>query len=193
MRKGQKSPYTLLTSSKEQLQAFLIVDKSLVCDCSTLSVIPLMLISAFFSFNVQYPTGCSNYFSFLEHILLNTTNKLPASVTTNCTSYFILYSVVWKLCHALHNPGGFAGKIHSYGFGDLTGDEARSDGKRRVITIFYREFTVCSSGLCCWLKCELAFLTDMSLPTRHHKVVWYMTNCQILARIMITANRLVIQ
>ena len=79
MRKGQKPPYMLLTGSKEQLQAFLIVDKSLVCECSTLGVIPLMLLSAFFSFNVQYPTGCSKFFSFLEHILLNTTTKLSAS------------------------------------------------------------------------------------------------------------------
>ena len=47
----------LLTGSKEQLQAFWIVDQSPLCECSTLNVIPLMPISSFFSFNLQYPTS----------------------------------------------------------------------------------------------------------------------------------------
>ena len=79
--KGQKPPYILLTGSHGNTQqAFLVVDKTVVCECG-IHVVQLMLLSSFFVFNVQYPAGCSNYFSFMEYVLLNTkTAKLPASV-----------------------------------------------------------------------------------------------------------------
>ncbi len=79
MKKGQKSPYILLSGSKDQLQSFLVVDKTLVCECP-LDNIPLILLSSFFSFNICYTPGCNKYFSFLEHVFLDYKSKLPASV-----------------------------------------------------------------------------------------------------------------
>ena len=42
--------------------------------------IPVLLMSAFFSFNICYPPGCNNYFALLECVLLGFKSKLPASV-----------------------------------------------------------------------------------------------------------------
>ena len=70
IKKGQKSPYIILSGRKEQLQSFLVVDKSLVCECP-LNNVPVILLSAFFSFNICYTPGCHNFFSFLEYVFLD--------------------------------------------------------------------------------------------------------------------------
>ena len=65
-RNAKQSPYLLITSFPAR-QVFLIVDKPVVCECSVEDV-PVMLMSAFFSFNICYTPGCHNYFAFLECI-----------------------------------------------------------------------------------------------------------------------------
>ena len=58
------TPYVIL--DEETDQAFLIVDKSLVCEVQNICNIPFVLMAAFFVFNVCYPKGYSNLFSFME-------------------------------------------------------------------------------------------------------------------------------
>ena len=61
------------------MQAFLIVDKCNVCECD-IDDVPLLLMGAFFSFNICYTTGCHNFYAFMECVLLKCNSKLPASV-----------------------------------------------------------------------------------------------------------------
>ena len=77
IRGKQQSPYFFITSSPRQ--ALLIVDKSVVCDCKVEDV-ALLLISAFFCFNICYTPGCHNFFAFLGCIFLGSKAKVPASV-----------------------------------------------------------------------------------------------------------------
>ena len=74
----QKSPYVILGDADE---VFLIVDKTLVCECELTQLILFYIMSAFFSFHIQYTPGCHNVFSFLEHTLLGHSKKLPPSVS----------------------------------------------------------------------------------------------------------------
>ncbi len=70
IKKRKKSPYVVLTGEDQEVQAFLIVDKTLICECTPIQSIPLYLMSSFFSFHIQYTPGCHNVYSFLEHALL---------------------------------------------------------------------------------------------------------------------------
>jgi len=74
----QQTPYFSILHSSPR-QAFLIVDKAVVCE-SKLEDIPVLIMSAFFSFNICYSPGCNNYFALLECVLLGFKGKLPASV-----------------------------------------------------------------------------------------------------------------
>ena len=57
------SIYILLTGHTE-LQSLFIVDRSVVCECP-LDDVSLILVSAYFSFNILcYTPGCYNYFAF---------------------------------------------------------------------------------------------------------------------------------
>ena len=61
-------PYVVLTG--EDL-AYLVIDKQIVDQVTSVQEIPLLLMSAFFVFNICYPKGCNNFYSFLEVIVLN--------------------------------------------------------------------------------------------------------------------------
>ena len=50
---------------------FLFTDKTLVCKVE--AKIPLVLLGAFYVFNVEYTTGCVNTFQFLEAYFLGNT------------------------------------------------------------------------------------------------------------------------
>lgn len=47
------------------MDAFLVVEKKVLCKVPT-KELPLALLSAFFAFNMHYPQGCTNLYSFLE-------------------------------------------------------------------------------------------------------------------------------
>ncbi len=79
VKKGQKPPYILMSGSEQQWQAFLVVDKAIICE-APLSAIPTILISAFYTFNIQYPIGCQNAYSFLEYVCFGDSIKLSPSV-----------------------------------------------------------------------------------------------------------------
>ena len=51
-------------------QAFAIVDKK-VLFMVKFEDIPFILMSLFFVFNVCYPRGCTNFYSFMEIVTLN--------------------------------------------------------------------------------------------------------------------------
>ena len=61
-------PYILVVGL-EAIQAYLVVDKKVVDDVS-FEDIPYILMAAFFVYNICYPKGCINLYSFLEVVLL---------------------------------------------------------------------------------------------------------------------------
>ena len=78
-RSGPHTPYVLIIPDSDQV--FLIVDRSVVCEISDHSNIPLYLLGAFYCFNICYTPGCSNYYLFLEFMFLNLAeSKLTNSV-----------------------------------------------------------------------------------------------------------------
>ncbi len=61
-------------------QAFLVMDKKIVTEIEHSLDIPFVLMSAFLVFNIQYPLGCSNLYSFFEILVLNFPSR-KASLT----------------------------------------------------------------------------------------------------------------
>ena len=60
------SPYILAVGDyKEVEQLFLVTDKKVVLKIKTEDV-PLTLMSAFFIYNICYPSGCINFYAFME-------------------------------------------------------------------------------------------------------------------------------
>lgn len=80
----------------EDKDTFLFVDKMLVCKLDyTDNTVPLLLLAAFYVFNVEYMPGCVNVFQLLEAYILENfliekkpTRKLYGS-TTKCVVYSI--------------------------------------------------------------------------------------------------------
>ena len=66
------TPYMLVVGGyKDPKQAFLVADKKIVSEVQCFEDLPFCLMSAYFVFNIHYPTGCSNFFQFMEVITLN--------------------------------------------------------------------------------------------------------------------------
>ena len=79
------TPYILMTGTlREPGQAFLVVDKNIINEIKDFDNIPLILLSAYFVFNIKYPTGCNNFFSFLEILLL----KYPINKASITVKHF---------------------------------------------------------------------------------------------------------
>ena len=79
-KRGQNAPYLLCSGevvSPEQL--YLVLDQQILCEIENNDAV-FALLSAFFVFNVCYPKGCNNVYSFFEHAILNLKNKLNPSV-----------------------------------------------------------------------------------------------------------------
>ena len=59
-------PCALVRGSLQDVKdAFLVIEKQVHCKIPA-QEIPLALVSAFFVFNMHYPPGCTNFYSFLE-------------------------------------------------------------------------------------------------------------------------------
>ena len=66
------SPYILMSGTwPAPNQAFLVVDKHIVCEVPDLLDIPFILMAASFVFNIHYTQGCNNFYSYLEVVTLN--------------------------------------------------------------------------------------------------------------------------
>ena len=60
------TPYILVVGDqREAIQAFLVVDCQVITEVG-LEDIPLTLMSAYFVFNICFPSGCSNFYAFME-------------------------------------------------------------------------------------------------------------------------------
>lgn len=60
------APYILVSGDYlEAEQAFLVTDQRVIMEVN-IEDIPLVLMSAFFVYNICYPLGCSNFYAFLE-------------------------------------------------------------------------------------------------------------------------------
>ena len=83
------TPY-ILVSGENYVQTFLVVDKTIISEIKSCSDIPFGLMAAYFVFNICYPRGCTNLFSFLEVITLN----YPSTKVSATVKYFLsgLYS-----------------------------------------------------------------------------------------------------
>jgi len=55
-------------------QTFLITDCFVVCEIE-IKVVPLALLSALFVYNIKYPKGCWNAYTFLEYALFSLNHK----------------------------------------------------------------------------------------------------------------------
>lgn len=61
---GRLEPY-IAVIGKESLEAYLVVDGTVV-DEIPIDNLPFVLMAAFFVYNICYPKGCNNFYSFLE-------------------------------------------------------------------------------------------------------------------------------
>ena len=72
-------PCVVVRGSLEDLKdAFLVVEKQIICKIP-LREVPLALLSAFFSFNMHYPQGCTNFYTFFECFFMG--KKTPSKKT----------------------------------------------------------------------------------------------------------------
>lgn len=70
-------PYILVVSDDE---AYLIVDKTVVDQVELIDA-SFILMAAFFAYDIKYPVGCNNFYTFLEIFMLRfSPEKAPPSV-----------------------------------------------------------------------------------------------------------------
>lgn len=50
--------------------AYITTEGQILCKVPVLEV-PFVLLSVYYIFNMQYPSGCTNFYSFLEHMFLD--------------------------------------------------------------------------------------------------------------------------
>ena len=83
------NPYILIVGSPEDHQkAFLVVDAKVVMEIDIPSI-PLVLMAAFFIFDICYTPACFNFYSFMEVIVMDySINKAPTSVKHLYTSLY---------------------------------------------------------------------------------------------------------
>ena len=70
-RGGAYLPPCVIVTVKEQdvKDAFLVIEKNVICRIPYTDL-PLALLAAFYTFNMHYPEGCNNIYSFFEAALL---------------------------------------------------------------------------------------------------------------------------
>lgn len=65
----------------EYQQCFLVTDKMIIFEVKKLELIPVVLLAAYFGYNIEYPVGCRNFYSFLEvYFLKSASTKVPLTV-----------------------------------------------------------------------------------------------------------------
>ena len=86
------TPYLLLIGDlKETIeQVFLVTDCSIITEVKQ-DDSPLVLLSSYFVYNICYPKGCNNLFSFLEVMFFDSSlDKLAPTVKQFYASIFVL-------------------------------------------------------------------------------------------------------
>lgn len=51
-------------------ETFLVVEKQVICKVKPV-LCPLMLLAAYYSYNMSYPTGLKTLYTFLEYVILD--------------------------------------------------------------------------------------------------------------------------
>ena len=74
-------PYILATTE----EASLVVEKQLICTIAAMEDVPLVLMSAFFCFNMCYPRGYNNFYTFMKIITL----KFPVHRASISVKHFL--------------------------------------------------------------------------------------------------------
>ena len=63
-------PYILVIGEDLQnIEAYLIVDKQVIDQIPFIDI-PFVLMASYFTYNICYPKGCNNFYSFLKVITL---------------------------------------------------------------------------------------------------------------------------
>ena len=71
-------PYVVVAA--DLTETYLVVDRNIV-DRVSFNDVPFALMSTFFVFNICYPKGCNNLYTFLEVVILKySSEKVPPSV-----------------------------------------------------------------------------------------------------------------
>ena len=79
----------------EYEQCFLVTDKMIIFEVKKVELIPLILLAAYFGYNIEYPAGCRNFYLFLEVFFLKAAStNVPlygeAHAKFTVTSIFLL-------------------------------------------------------------------------------------------------------
>ena len=71
-------------------EIYLVAEKSVICKVKHIQEAPLVLLSAFYSYNMFYPKGTENFYAFLEYIILD---KKPTKMTANLSHFITTLSI----------------------------------------------------------------------------------------------------
>ncbi len=71
-------PCIIVRGQLDQIEAVLVIEKKLVTTFNPKEA-PLLLLGAFYTFNMHYTEGCSNFYTFFEVVFLN--KKKPSKMT----------------------------------------------------------------------------------------------------------------
>ena len=79
-------PIVIVTGDyKNPNEAFLVCEKKILCEIS-IKEIPIFLLPLFYAFNMCYPKGCTNFYTFIESAIFNIDVKvMPTSVESFIT------------------------------------------------------------------------------------------------------------
>ena len=84
MNISQPEPYVLMFGD----QFFLVIDCIVVTEVDA-EAVPITLLSSYFVFNIKYPKGCNNLFSFLEVLLLGGNGEKLSPTVKNFFSFIV--------------------------------------------------------------------------------------------------------
>ena len=75
----------LIGDYRDPVQAFLVCEKKVICEIPS-KEIPVYLLAPYYIFNMCYPKGCNNFYTFIELGLFNLNTKhVPITVGTFLT------------------------------------------------------------------------------------------------------------
>ena len=56
-------------------ETFLVVEKKVICKAKAIILCPLLLLAAYYSYNMSYPAGLKTLYMFLEYVILDVKPK----------------------------------------------------------------------------------------------------------------------
>ena len=70
----------------EVKEVFLVIEKTIVCQIRSIDEPPLLLLAAFYSFNISYPKGLETMYKLLEYCILGKkSGKISSSLANFIT------------------------------------------------------------------------------------------------------------